>query len=89
MRNAYILDTLPSVEIQEIVKLGGEIVKKCEGVIHKENVETSPFRKFIESWFKLRLKYKNEGNHIKQKFVKLLMNSWFLENNCTGITEEF
>ena len=35
MRNGYIIDTLTSVEICEIVKMGGEVVEIYEGVIEK------------------------------------------------------
>ena len=33
MRNGYIIDTLTSVDIQEIVKVGGKVVEIYEGVI--------------------------------------------------------
>ena len=34
MRNGYIIDTLTNVDIQEIVKIVGKVVKICEGVIY-------------------------------------------------------
>ena len=34
MRNGYIIQTLTSVDIQEIVKTGGEVVQTFEGVIY-------------------------------------------------------
>ena len=43
MRNGYIIDTLTSVDIQEIVKLGGKVVEIFEGVIYRENFKVSPF----------------------------------------------
>ena len=33
MRNGYIVDILTSVDIQEIVKIGGKVIKIYEGVI--------------------------------------------------------
>ena len=34
MRNGYIIDTLTSVDIQEITKIGGKIIQIYEGVIY-------------------------------------------------------
>ena len=33
MRNGYIIDTLTSVDIQEIVKIGGKVIDIYEGVV--------------------------------------------------------
>ena len=80
MRNGYIIDTLTSVDIQEIVKIGGTVIEIYEGVIYRENFEVSPFRKIIDILFALRQKYKDEGNDVMQLLVKLLMNSLYGEN---------
>ena len=32
MKNGFIIDTLTGVDIQEIAKLGGKVVKLCDGV---------------------------------------------------------
>ena len=60
MRNGYIIDTLKSVDIHEIVKIGGKVIKINEGVIYRENFKISTFRKVIEKLFALRQKYKDE-----------------------------
>ena len=60
MRNGYIIDTLTSVDIQEIIKIGGKVIQIYEGVIYRENFKISPFRKVIEKLFALRKKYKDE-----------------------------
>ena len=57
MRNGYIIDTLTSVDICEIVKIGGRVFENYEGVIHRENFKISPFRKVIEKFFASRQKY--------------------------------
>ena len=75
MRNGYIVDTLTSVDIQEIVEIGGKLVEIYEGVIYRENFKLSPFRKVIEKLFALRQKYKDEKNDLMQGLVKLIMNS--------------
>ena len=77
MRNGYIIDTLTSVDIQEIIKLGGKLVQIYEGVIYRENYKISPFRKVIEKLFALRQKYKDEKNDLMQKLIKLIMNSLY------------
>ena len=77
MRNGYIIDTLTSVDIQEIVKIGGKVVEIYEGVIYRENFKVSPFRKVIEKLFALRQKYKDEKNDLMQRLVKLIMNSLY------------
>ena len=56
MRNGYIIDTLTSADIHEIVKIGGKVVEVYEGVIYRENFKVSPFRKVIEKLFALRQK---------------------------------
>ena len=60
MRNGYIIDTLTSVGVQEIVKIGGRVIKIYQGVIYRENFKISPFRRVIEKLFALRKKYKDE-----------------------------
>ena len=77
MRNGYINDTLTSVDIQEIVKIGGKVIEIYEGVIYRENVKISPFRKVVEQLFSLRQKYKDEHNDLMQRLLKLIMNSLY------------
>ena len=77
MRNGYIIDTLTSVDICEIVKIGGKVIQIYEGVIYRENFKVSPFRKVIEKLFALRQKYKDEKNDLMQGLVKLIMNSLY------------
>ena len=89
MRNGYITDTLTSVDIQEIVKIGGEIVEIFEGVIYRENFKVPPFRKVIDKLFALRQKYKDENNDVMQLLVKLLMNILYGEQIRKDIEENF
>ena len=89
MRNGYIIDYLTSVDIQEIVKIGGKVIEIYEGVIYRENFKVSPFRKVIDILFKLRQKYKDEGNDVMQLLVKLLMNSLYGEQIRKDIEEKF
>ena len=89
MRNGYIIDILTSVDIQEIVKIGGKVIEIYEGVIYKQNFKVSSFRKVIDKLFALRQKYKDEGNDVMQLLVKLLMNSLYGENIRKDIEEKF
>ena len=89
MRNGYIVDTLTSVDIQEIVKIGGKVIEIYEGAIYRENFKISPFRKVIDILFKLRQKYKDENNEVMQLLVQLLMNSLYGENIRKDIEEKF
>ena len=77
MRNGYIIDTLTSVDICEIVKIGGRVIEIYEGFLYRENFKISPFRKVIEKLFALRQKYKDEHNDLMQKLLKLIMNSLY------------
>ena len=45
MRNGFIIDHLTSVDIQEIVKIGGKVKQIYEGDIYHENFKIGPFRK--------------------------------------------
>ena len=53
-----------SVDIQEIVRAGGKILKIHDGFVYEKNYNISPFRKYVSSLFELRLKYKKEGNKV-------------------------
>ena len=77
MRIGYIIDTLTSVDIQEIVRIGGRVVQNYEGVIYRENFKISPFRKVIEKMFASRQKYNDAKNDLMQGLVKLIMNSLY------------
>ena len=89
MRNGYIIDTLTSVDIQEIVKIGGKVIEIYEGVIYRENFKVNPFRKVIDILFKLRKKYKDENIDVMQLLVKLLLNSLYGEQIRKDIEEKF
>ena len=77
MRNGYILGTLTSVDICEIVEIGGRVIEIYEGDIYRENFKISPFGKVIEKLFALTQKYEDEHNDLMQKLVKLIMNSLY------------
>ncbi|ESP04578.1 hypothetical protein LOTGIDRAFT_170670 [Lottia gigantea] len=70
-------DVLTSVDIQEIVKAGGRIIRILDGIVYEENFETPPYRDYILILRDLRNKYKREGNIVGSNCMKLLGNSLY------------
>ena len=64
MRNGYIVYTITSVDIQEIVKIGGEVKEIYEGVFYREFFKLSPFKKLFDNIFEIRQNYKDENNDV-------------------------
>ena len=89
MRNSYIVDTLNSVDIQKIFKIGVKIIGAYEGVSHRENCKVSPLKKVIIAIFELRQKYKEEKNDVMEVLVKLIMNSLYGEQIRKDIEESY
>ena len=56
MRNGYIIDTLTSVDICEIVKLSGKVIENYDRIIFRENLKIPPFKKDIKKLLALRKK---------------------------------
>ena len=77
MRNGYFFDTPTTVDIQEKLKVGGEVIRLQEGVIYQENFKKSPFGRVIETLFALRQNHENENNDLMQNLVKLILNSLY------------
>ena len=89
MRSVYIIDTLTSVDIHEIVKIRGKVIRVYEGVIYKESFKISPSRIVIGKLFALRQKYDGEGNGVMQLLVKLIRNSLYREQVRKDTEESF
>ena len=79
MRNGYITQVLTSVDIQEIVKIGGRVIEIYGGVIYRKNFKRNPFEKVITKLFALKQKNKEEKNDVMQLLVKLIMNALYGE----------
>ena len=71
MRNGCIIDTLTSVDICEIVKMGGKVIENYEGVIYRENFIKPPFKKVIEKTFALRQNYRDEKKLFNARVSKI------------------
>ena len=89
MRNGYIVQTLTSVDIQEIIKIGSRVIEIYEGVIYRGNFEINPFEKVITKLLAWRQKYKEEDNDVMQLLVKLIMNALYGEFLPKDITERY
>ena len=74
MRKGNVLDTLTSVDIQEKLKNGGNLIQFYKGVIYWEGFKLSHYWKSLENPFALRQKYKGKGNDVLQGLVILIMN---------------
>ena len=77
MRNRYIIQTLTSVDFQEIVKIGGNVLEVYESIIYLENFEVSPLKKVIDRLFEVRQNYIDKNNDDMQLIVKVIMNSLY------------
>ena len=75
MPKGCLIQTLTPVDIQEIVTIGGKVIKNYEGVIYQENFTVNPFKKVIDKLIASRQKNKDENNDVLQILVKLIMNS--------------
>ena len=53
LRFGCFVDTLTSVDIQEIVLIGGSLIEFCEIVVYRENFTASPSGKVIDNFFLL------------------------------------
>ena len=89
MRIGYIIETLTSVDIQEIAKIGGVVVGLHEGVIYRENLKVSPFKKVIDNLFEERQKYKDQNFDVMQLLVKLISNSSYGDQIRKDIEESY
>ena len=67
IRNGYIIDTLTSVDICEIVKIGGRVIEVYEGVIYRKSFKITPFKKVLKKLFTSKQKYKDEHNDINAR----------------------
>ena len=89
MKNGYMTQVLTSVDIHEIVKVGGKVIQIYEIVINRENYNVSPFKKVIDKFFELRQKYRKANNEVMQLLVKIIMNSLYGEFLRKDILESY
>ena len=73
-RNGDITQHLTSVDIEEVVRSGGYIVKILEGFVC-DNLEFNPFERFIIDMSNKRNKFKEENKTLLQTLTKNVSNS--------------
>ena len=87
--NGYIVQSLTSFDIQEIVKIGGRVIEIYAGGIYRENFKINPFEKVNDNLFPFRQKYKDENIDVMQLLVKLTINALYGELIRKDITESY
>ncbi|ESO96058.1 hypothetical protein LOTGIDRAFT_160041 [Lottia gigantea] len=60
-RNGFCSEVLTSVDIQEIVKAGGRIIRILDSIVYEENFKTPPYGDYILILRDLRNKYIREA----------------------------
>ncbi|ESO92187.1 hypothetical protein LOTGIDRAFT_162843 [Lottia gigantea] len=85
-RNGFCSEVLTSVDIQEIVKASGKILRIFDGIVYEENFKTPPYRDYILISRDLRNKYKREGNIVGSNCMTLLGNSLYGKSIQEDIT---
>ena len=73
-RNGYIKQHLTSIDIEEIVRVGGDIIEFFEGLIF-DNLDCNPFEKFVLDMTAKRNKFKKEKKNILQTQAKEVSNA--------------
>ncbi|ESO82848.1 hypothetical protein LOTGIDRAFT_155884 [Lottia gigantea] len=76
-RNGFCYDVLTSVDIQEIVKAGGRIIRILDGIVYEQNFRTPPYRDYILILRDLRNQFKRDGNIVGSNCMKLLGNALY------------
>ena len=89
MRIGKNIQTLTSVDIQQIAKIGGKVIEFHERVNYQKIVKISPFKELIDELFALRQKYKDDNNEVMQLLIKLIMNALYGEFLRTDILESY
>ena len=79
-RNGDITQHMTSVDIEEVVRQGGYIVKILEGFIC-DNIEFNPFERFIIDMTNKRKKYKEENKTLLQTLTEKVSNAVY--GGCT------
>ena len=81
MRKGYIVDTLTTVDIQEIVKNAGKVIQFNEGTIYRESFKKSAFIEVIGKLFASRKKYNDKHKDLLQWLIEVIIHSVYMEFN--------
>ena len=87
-RNGVIIATLTSIDIIEIVKTGGVILKVYEGFFC-ESLDFNPYSNFVLDTHNMRNEYKKKGNDLSATQVKKVMCSVYGGNVRKDILDKY
>ena len=79
---------MTSVDNKEIIRTGGKLMKRFEGVIYKEDSRVNNFPRVLDKMFELGISYKDRNDEKMQLLVELLMNSLYGEQIRKDIEDE-
>ena len=88
VRSGIIIDFLTNVDIVEIVKYGGIILKVCEGLFC-HHLEYNPYTEFVTEMFEKRDLIKSQGEDLLQNLAKKIELSVYGGNIRKDINEEY
>ncbi|ESO96535.1 hypothetical protein LOTGIDRAFT_159950 [Lottia gigantea] len=80
-RNGFFSEVLTSVDIQEIVKAGGRIIRIFDGIVYEENFKTPPYGDYILISRDLRNKYKREDGFYKPEIYYTDTDSLYISSS--------
>ena len=87
-RNGIVVATLTNVDILEIVKKGGVILKVYEGIFC-ESLDYNPYVDFVLDMSKKRNEHKKNGNDLSSTQVKKIQNSVYGSNVRRDVLDKF
>ena len=87
-RNGHITQHLTSVDIEQIVRIGGVILEFIEGFIC-DNLDYNPFTAYVHDLIEKRNEYKKQGKNILQLMCKDTVNVGYGSCIRQDITENY
>ena len=87
-RNGHITQHLTSVDIEQIVRIGGVILEFIEGFIC-DNLDYNPFTEYVHDLIEKRNQYKKQGKNILQLMCKDTVNGGYGSCIRQDITENY
>ena len=87
-RNGHITQHLTSVDIEQIVRIGGVILEFIEGFIC-DNLDYNPFTEYVHDLIEKRDEYKKQGKNVLQLMCKDTVNGGYGSCIRQDITENY
>ena len=87
-RNGTIVSTLTHIDIVQIVRTGGVVLKVYEGFFC-ESLEYNPYKDFVFDMFRKRNEYKSKGNDLLAKLIKKFACSVYGNNVRRDVLDKY